>query len=108
MANPNAAIITWVDPVNRTDGTPIAPDSFTIQIYDSLSATPATPIGTVASGVQTFTTAVLAAGTHEFALTATDSEGNISVATAPISFVVTTALAAPNPPTSPAVVGTTV
>lgn len=98
----STATITWVDPVNRTDGTAIAPDTFIIQVFDSASVTPATPIGTVAAGVQTFTTAVLSSGVHTFVLTATDSEGDVSPPTVGVSVTVTSA--SPNAPTNVAVV----
>jgi hypothetical protein len=100
MTTPNAEVLTWVDPTTRTDGTPIAPDTFTIQVYDSLSPTLGTPIGTVAAGVQTFTTPALAVGVHVFTLTATDSEGDVSVASNSLSVTIAAALAAPSPPTA--------
>jgi len=94
----HTATITWVDPTQRDNGQPIAPDTFHIDIYDSASSTPHTPIATVAQGVQTWTSGVLSTGTHNFTGTAVDSEGNTS-ATTPITTVVVP-LGAPNPPTN--------
>ena len=91
------ATIKWVDPTQRTDGTDIAPDTFTISIYDSLSPTPNTPIGSAPQGTQTCTTGPLSAGVHQFTLVAVDSEGDASQPTAPVAGAVT--LAAPLPPT---------
>lgn len=65
----STATITWVDPPS------ISPDTFTVDIFDSLSPTPAVPVGSVAMGVQTFTTGPLAVGTHVFTLDAVNSEG---------------------------------
>ena len=108
MPTPNAATITWVDPTQRTDGTAIAPDTFNVLIFDSLSPTPATPIATVAQGVQTYTTGVLSVGAHVFTLEADDSEGDISVPSASATVTIAAALAAPNPPTSVEAVAATV
>lgn len=108
MTTPNAAIITWVDPTTRSDGSPIAPDTFSIQIYDSAAAVPATPIGTAAEGVQTFTTAALSVGLHNFTLTVTDSEGDVSTVAGPFPFTVSPALAAPSPVTGVVVAPTNV
>lgn len=96
----HTATITWVDPTMRTDvpPTPIAPDTFHVNIFDSASPTPNTPIGTVAEGAQTFTTGALSAGTHTFTTNAVDSEGNIGPASAPT--VVVVPLAAPAAPTN--------
>jgi hypothetical protein len=65
----STATITWVDPPS------IAPDTFTVDIFDSLSPTPSVPVGSVAQGVQTFTTGPLAVGTHVYTLDAVNSEG---------------------------------
>jgi hypothetical protein len=97
------ATLQWTDPTLRSDSTattpdPIAPDTFTVQVYDSASATPNTPIATVAEGVGTYTTGALSAGVHNFTLTATDSEGDVSVVSNSLSVTVPLTLAAPNPP----------
>jgi hypothetical protein len=96
----STATITWVDPVNRTDGSAIAPDTFSVSIFDSASPTPTQPIGTVAEGVQTFTTGSLSAGLHTYTLVATDSEGDVSVPSVSASVTVPVTIAAPNPPTA--------
>lgn len=105
---PNAATITWTDPTTRTDGTSIYPDTFSVQIYDSASPTPATPIGSVAEGIQTFTTPALSVGMHNFTLTVTDSEGDVSTVAGPFPFTISPALAAPNPVTGVVIAPATV
>lgn len=95
----HTATITWVDPTLRMDGTPIAPDTFHVNVFDSASPTPNTPIGSVAKGVQTFTTGALSAGVHSFTLTAVDSEGDTSAVTSPPASV-TVPFTAPLAPTS--------
>lgn len=97
----SVVVLTWTDPTERVDSTPdkpdlIAPDTFTMQILDSASPTPG-PIGTVAGGVQTFTTGPLASGIHTFQGFIVDSEGNKSDAAV---FSVTISLAAPKPATN--------
>ncbi len=94
----STATITWTDPIKRTDGTDIAPDTFHINIFDDASPTPTTPIGSVPGGAQTFTTGSLSFGVHNFTLTAVDSEGDTSAATPPVAVSVT--IAAPLPPTN--------
>lgn len=97
----STATVTWTDPVNRTDGSPIAPDTFTVNVFDDASPTPAAPIGSVPSGVQTFTTPTLAAGVHNFTLTAVDSEGDVSAPSSPpATITVPVTIAAPLPPTN--------
>ena len=104
----NAVTITWTDPTQRTDGSNISPDTFNVLVFDSASPTPAVPIGTVAQGVQSFTSGVLSVGLHAFTLEADDSEGDISIATPLANFTISAALAAPNPPTDVQVVGANV
>ena len=97
------ATITWTDPTTRIDGSAIAPDSLTINIFDTssppLPGNP--PLGSVKGGVQSFTTGALTAGVHAFVLDAVDSEGDTSVMTTPVS--VTVGFSNPNPPTGVAV-----
>lgn len=96
------ATITWTDPTTRTDGSAIAPDSLTINIFDTSSALLGNPpIGSVKGGVQTFSTPVLNPGVHAFVLDAVDSEGDTSVMTVPVS--VTVGFSNPNPPSNVAV-----
>jgi hypothetical protein len=87
----STATITWVDPPS------IAPDTFTVNIFDSLSATPSVPIGSVAQGVQTFTSGPLVVGTHVFSLEAVNSEGVSSAMSAGFPGVVMSV--APQTPT---------
>jgi hypothetical protein len=95
------ATLIWTDPTKRVDGTNIAPDTFTVALFDSASPTPNTPIGTVAQGVQTFTTGPLSAGVHTFSTVVSDSEGDASVPET--ASPVTVTIAAPNPTTGLAV-----
>jgi hypothetical protein len=93
--------LTWIDPTLRSDSTaahpdPIAPDAFVVKIYDSASAMAGVPIGTVAQGVQSFPVPPLSPGVHVFTVTATDSEGDVSVASNAVT--VTSTLAAPDAP----------
>jgi hypothetical protein len=94
------AILTWKDPTTRTDGSPISPDIIHINVFDDASPTPNQPIGAVAAGVQTYETAALSAGVHNFTITAVDSEGDTSTVAPCGSVTVPVTLAAPNPPTS--------
>jgi len=82
---------TWVDPPL------LVADTFTVDIFDSLSPTPKTPIGSVAQGVQTFTTGPLAVGTHVFSMDAVNSEGVASPMSAGFTIVVMSV--APQTPT---------
>ncbi len=99
---PYTVTITWIDPALRATAppTPIAPDTFVIDIYDSAAPAPNVPIASIPQGVQTYTTGNLTPGVHRFTLTAIDSEGDAStsVTPAPASFIVP--LTAPMPPTS--------
>jgi hypothetical protein len=94
--------LTWVDPTQRatTPPTPIAPDTFVIEVFDSAAAAPNTPIATVPQGVQTYTTGNLTPGVHRFTLAAVDSEGDISQVVPSVPAVLTVPLTAPLPPTN--------
>ncbi len=94
------ATITWIDPTQRATAppTPIAPDTFVINIYDSASASPNTPIATVAQGMQAYTTGNLVPGVHRFTLTAVDSEGDVSTVVTAIPAAIIVPLTAPLPP----------
>lgn len=70
----NTETLQWRDPATLIDGTPI-PTPFTVAIFDSASPTPTVAIGTVAGGVQEFTTPVLAPGVHTFTAVVTDTAG---------------------------------
>lgn len=83
------AVLTWVDPVVSTGELPIA----SIQLLDG-----AVVLGSVAPGVQTFTTQTLTAGAHTFTAVAVDSSGAKSVPSNAVS--VTVPSAPPGPPTN--------
>lgn len=74
----NTVTLTWVDPTELVDGLPL-PAGSTVAAFDSGSPTPSVALGTVAVGVQTFTTAVLAPGLHNFTVVVTDPAGVSSV-----------------------------
>ena len=74
----NTVTLTWVDPTELVDGLPL-PAGSTVAAFDSGSPTPSVALGTVAVGVQTFTTAVLAPGIHNFTVVVTDPAGVSSV-----------------------------
>jgi hypothetical protein len=73
-------LLKWVDPTTQvnTDGTTGPIDAgFSVAVFDDTA--PATPIGTVAAGVQTFTTGVLTPGVHTFAVVIVSAKGVSSV-----------------------------
>lgn len=82
--------LKWTDAAVRTDGTPGAP--VTVDLFQAPDAV--TPIGTVAGGVQAFTTKDLPPGTYSFMAVQTDAAG---VKSAPSNTVTITlpAVAAP-------------
>jgi hypothetical protein len=96
--------LTWHDPTTRTDASPIAPDTFVIRVFDSM--TPNVPVDTVAQGVQSWPIpANLPPGTHSYTLVAaiTSGSGGTSVPSSPpASLTVGDAppAAPPNPPTN--------
>lgn len=99
----STAILTWTPPTTRTDGSPLAAtDIASASVFDSLSPTPATPIGTVVGALGTFTTGPLSAGVHIFTVTTTDTNGDVSAPSNAASGTV--ALAAPAAITNLAVV----
>ncbi len=68
--------LTWTYPTQRTDGSALAPtDTLIANVFDSLSPTPSTPIGTALGnpgGKGTFTTPALPNGKNDFTVTITD------------------------------------
>jgi hypothetical protein len=99
----STATLTWTPPIIRTDGSPLAAtDIASASVFDSLSPTPATPIGTVVGALGTFTTGPLSAGVHIFTVTTTDTNGDVSAPSNAASGTV--ALAAPAAITNLAVV----
>ena len=100
----STATITIALPTQRTDGTALTPDQIaSIAIFDSASATPATPIATLQGAATAYTTSQLAPGAHTFTAEVTDSSGNVSAMSNAATVTVPTPLAAPNPPTITAV-----
>ena len=68
--------LTWVDPttqVNSDSTTGPIDAGFSVAIFDDVS--PNAPIGTVAAGVRTFTTGMLTAGVHNFAVVVVSAQG---------------------------------
>lgn len=93
----STATLTWTDPTTRVDGSPLQPSEIaSVALYDSAAPNPAVPIGTVAGGVQTFTTGVLTVGTHSFSAIVTDTTGHQSAASNAASVTVTPTLANPS------------
>lgn len=91
--------LNWIDPTADVNGDPLTAAQINISVFDSASATPTVPIGTVAGGVQTFTSGSLTPGVHTFTVTATDTAGQSGASNAlPLTIPVT--LAVPNPPTN--------
>lgn len=98
------ATITIVLPTARTDGTALTPDQIgSTAIFDSTSATPTVPIGTVQGAGTTFTTDVLTVGVHNYSAVTTDTTGHSSAASNVATVIVPAVLANPNPPSITAV-----
>jgi hypothetical protein len=74
----NTVTLNWVDPTELMDESPL-PAGSTAAIFDSGSPTPSVAIGSVPTGTQTFVTAVLAPGPHNFTIVVTDPAGVSSV-----------------------------
>ena len=90
------ATLTWTDPTTRVDGSALAPtDIKRVDIYDANSTTPNTPIGSVAGGVQKFTTGVLDVGQHSFFVYTVDTTGHSSAASNAATVTVEAVLANP-------------
>ena len=90
------ATLTWTPPVTRTDNTALTPDMIAgADIFDTASATPATPIGSVTGAAGTFTTDVLAVGVHNFTVITRDTTGHSSAASNVASVTVVATLANP-------------
>lgn len=101
----STAVLNWVLPTTRTDGSALAAaDIAGIDIFDMASATPTTPIGNAAGSATSFTTGVLTVGDHGFTMVANDSGGRKSD---PSKVVVGTVAAPPVAPPSP-ITGVTV
>lgn len=96
----STATINIVLPTTRTNDTPISPDEIaSTEIFDSASATPLVPIGTITGPGLSFTTDVLSVGVHNFTAEVTDTTGHMSGMSNVASVTVPAMLANPNPPT---------
>lgn len=90
------ATLTWIDPTTRVDGSALAPaDIARVDVYDSASPTPRTPIGSVLGTVQTFTTGVLDVATHSFTVIVVDTTGHSSAPSNAATVTVAPTLANP-------------
>jgi hypothetical protein len=74
----NTVTLNWVDPTDLVDDSPL-PAGSTTAVFDSGSPTPSVAIGSVPVGAQTFVTAVLSPGPHNFTVVVTDPAGVSSV-----------------------------
>jgi hypothetical protein len=76
------ATLKWTDPIVDNLGNPLpAGDLASINVYDSLSPTPAVPIASVpaTNGDNTYVAASLVAGTHGFTVVAVDKNGAMGI-----------------------------
>lgn len=86
------ATLTWTPPITRTDGSSLhASDIASANVFDTASATPGTPIGSVTGAIGTFTTGVLSAGVHNFTVVTVDTAGDMSAPSNVASVTVATA-----------------
>jgi hypothetical protein len=84
--NMSTVTLTWTDVTTLVDGTPL-PAGFTVELFDTASATPTVALGSVAAGIQTYTTGVLTPGDHSFTAVTVDANG---VSSAPSNAVTVT------------------
>jgi|SRR5215475_5162122 len=92
------ATLTWDPPTFRTDTppTPLPPDQIAgADIFDTFSVDPSVPIGSVVGAAGTFTTDVLAVGTHNFTAITRDTTGHSSASSNMASVTVAATLANP-------------
>ena len=96
----NTVTLTWVDPTELVDGSALPPGA-TVAVFDSGSPTPSVALTTIAIGVETFTTAILPAGVHNFTVVVTDPLGVSSVPSnvASVTVPVLTDTSPPDPAT---------
>lgn len=72
--------LKWTVPTLYNDGSVLTAAMVDhADIFDSASATPLVPIGTVKGTINTFTTGVLTVGVHNFTVETTDTNGHESV-----------------------------
>lgn len=90
------ATLKWTDPTTRVDGSVLAAaDIARVDIKDANASDPNAVIGTVAGGVQTFTTGTLDVGTHTFFAYVVDVQGHSSAASNAAQVTVASTLANP-------------
>lgn len=95
----STATINITLPTNRTDGAVLGVDEIAgSDVFDSTSATPDVPIGSVQGAGTTFTTDILSVGVHNFAVITRDTTGHSSAPSNIASITVPATLANPNPP----------
>ena len=92
--------LKWTVPTRGTaaDGSsvPLTPDQIKgASIFDSLSATPADPIGTVTGAVGEFTTGVLVPGDHVFTMTTQNTQDGSSPVSNPAPITITMVVPVP-------------
>lgn len=92
--------LSWTLPTTRVDGTPLAPtDIASVDVFDSGSATPGTPIGNAPGPAVTFVSGVLSVGAHGFTVVVNDTSGHSSAPSNVFSGTVVATLANPSPAT---------
>lgn len=93
--------LTWDLPTARSDDTPLSPDDIeSIDVFDTLSATPLVPIGTTKGAQTSFTTSTQSVGDHSYDVIVNDTTGHSSPASVAFAITIPATLAAPNPATN--------
>jgi hypothetical protein len=95
----STATLTWTNPTTRTDGTALAlTDIASVGIYDN-GVLFATQTSGPTGPPTTFTTGVLAVGSHSFTVVVNDTTGHSSAPSSNAVVVVAPTLANPSPAT---------
>jgi hypothetical protein len=85
--------LKWTDPTTRTDGSALAPtDIAGIDLFEGT-----TKAGTVAAGVQTFTTGDLPPGEYNFTAVVNDTTGHVSAPSNTFTATIAAVTANPSP-----------
>lgn len=91
------ATLRWTDPVTRVDGSALAAaDIASVEISNTHSDGTVEILGSVLSGVQSFTTGVIAVGVNAFTVAVKDTSGHVSSMSNAALVVVIPTLAAPS------------
>lgn len=91
------ATLRWTDPKTRVDGSALAAaDIASVEISNTHSDGSVELLGSVLSGVQSFTTGVLAVGVNAFTVVVRDTSGHVSAMSNAAVVVVIPTLAAPS------------